>query len=543
MATKSTILTPTKKKLQTVIVDMFAGIDRSTARFRIEGKGERLYEAKNVFPYIQGRLQRRFDSTQTNLRVSSPFPTFPAQSLSGNPIFKTAVEFNDHICILYEDSGDTSKLLVDRFHTGNNTLIAVITKTSNAGNPFTFDTNGRVDAVIYDRKLYVDLQGSKVVIIARDWTSVITTAGNQGEGICEVFLQSCVHINKGTKKIGRITPGGNDIDFVIDELQESPGDIIKLLSFGYQTSSSGATSLLLIFKPSSIYILTGIGATESMEQVVGNVGLVGEAAWTYTPHGVTFIGRDTDGLLNIYLLDRSYFVMNTIGHELYEELNIIPPSDYDKIIVSYHRNRMVRIAMTKTGDATFNLQEYWLDFYNGIKKRTLWGPFPVPVSNSIIHAISFSGGGVPANAGYFKLLKEGNTLKIYEDVNTDTYDSVDSEWDDQVWRTKMYDFGNTYGIVGEIIVVARANGAKFKIYYEKPKFGGNDDDTVSTLIGNFQMGVEGDHRSKPIRIVPATLARQISFKIESDYDTNDNNPFELSQLGFKYEVTGREVIE
>ncbi len=37
------ILTGTANKIQPVMIDAFAGIDRSTARYRIEGKGERLY--------------------------------------------------------------------------------------------------------------------------------------------------------------------------------------------------------------------------------------------------------------------------------------------------------------------------------------------------------------------------------------------------------------------------------------------------------------------------------------------------------------------
>lgn len=530
------------------MVDVFAGIDRSTFRQRIEGKGERLYETKNVFPYIQGRLQRRRDAVQTNLRDSNnAFPSFPAEgSMVGNAVVKKVVDFNGTICILYEDDGDTGKILMDSFDTGANTLTNRISRTSNGGGAFTFDAGTPIDAVGYGAKLFIDARGNKIMHVDSSWVLTQLATGNIGAGICEVFLQAFFHVHRtaAKKQFGRSAPADEaTMDSVIYQLMEGVGIIKKLLSFGYQTSSAGATTSLLVFKASVIYVLTGIGATESLEQVAGNIGLVGKEAITYTPNGVCFVGRDTDGLLNIYLLDRNYFVLQTIGHELYEELNNIPPENYTNIVLSYHLNRMVRIAITGAGSSEFNDREYWLDFYNGLKKRTLWGPFPIPASNSMTHAVSFSGGDTPADAGYFKLLKEGNTIKIYEDIKTDTYNSTDPEWDDQVWRTKMYDFGEMYGIVTRIHIVALENGAKFKVYYEKPKAGGDDDDTTSTLIGSFQMGTDGDYKSKPIRIVPATLAKQIAIKIESDYDATDNNPFEPSQIGFDYEVTGREVIE
>lgn len=544
---KSAILERGRQKKQTVMVDVFAGIDRSTYRARIEGKGERLYEAKNIFPYIQGKLQRRRDSVQTNSRDSNnAFPTFPATSLTGNPVVKKVIDWNNNIIIIYEDDGDKGKLLVDSFDTGTNTLTARINKTSNGGGAYTFTNDGLIDAVTYSRALFIDLAGSKVVTLNLNWTNSITATGNNGFGICETFLQTFFHINSSEPEriIGRTAPSSTTQDVVAYNLEEiSSGNIIKILSFGYQTSSAGATTSMLIFKASTIYVLTGIGATESMEQVTGNIGLVGKEAVTYTPFGICFVGRDTDGLLNIYLIDRNYFTLQTIGHELYEELNNIPPANYTNIVLSYHLNRMVRIAITSAGSAEFNDKEYWLDFYNGLKKRTLWGPFPIIASNSMTHAISFSGGNTPADAGYFKLLKEGDTTKIYEDVKTDTYSSSDSEWDDQVWRTKMYDFGEMYGIVIRIYIIALKNGAKFKVYYEKPKAGGDDDDTTSVLIGSFQMGTDGNYKSKPIRIVPAILAKQIAIKIESDYDVTDNNPLEPLQIGFDYEVTGRETIE
>lgn len=541
---QSSILEPTGAKKQTVMVSVFAGIDRSTARFRIEGKGQRLYEARNVFPYIQGELSRRKDAVETNSRDSNnAFPTFPAETLVGNPVVKKIVEFNNTICICYIDDGDTSPqdLIMDSFDTGANTLTNRIAKSD----AITMDADGKIDAVIYGPSLWADRQGEDAFNVTNAWAINTPGLGNTGEGICEMFLQAWFHINDASpnQSIGRTVPGGGTPDNVIYNLREAPGNIIKILPFGYQTSSAGATTVLLIFKPSSVWVLTGIGATESFEQITGNIGLAGKNAVIYTPFGVCLVGRDTDGLLNLYLLDRNSLVLHTIGHELYEELNDIPKANYNDIILSFHRNRMVRIAMTKTGDAVANNQEYWLDFYNGLKKRTLWGPMPLPASNILNQTISFSGGTIPANSGFFMLLKEGATYKIYEDINADTYNSTDSEWDDQVWRTKMYDFGRYYGIIDTIIIVARANGAKFKVYYEEPKLTGDDDDTTQTLIGSYQMGTSGANITKPIRIVPAILKNQVGIKVESDYDGVDNKPLEISQIGFEYEVTQRQIIE
>lgn len=545
----STILQQTKRKKDQVLVNVFAGIDRSTARFRIEGKGERLYEMSNVFPYIQGRLQRRRDPIQTNRRASdAAFPTFPAQSLTGWAIVKSITEFNDNIIIFYIDSSARDVVLADRFDVGANTLTALIQAsdaeavTANGdirGTPYNWDAPlGMVVSADGNHNLNID--GSWALTDFHAAIGSITAIG-------EVFLQTFFNLETGEfNRLNRTAPKANTFTVSYD-LTGGVGQIMRLMAFGYQTSSAGATTVLLVFRPSSIWVLTGIGSTESFEQITGNIGLVGKDAVVYTPFGVCFVGRDTDGLLNLYLLDRNSLVLHTIGHELYEELNDIKKGNYDNVLLSFHRNRMVRIAMTQTADSVSNNQEYWLDFYNGLKKRTVWGPNFLPAGNSLDKAISFSGGNVPNNAGFFMLLREGTggetTTKIYEETNLDTYDSTDSEWDDQVWRTKIYDFGRFYGIVNNVIIVARANGAKFKVYYEEPKLTGDDDDTTQTLIGSFQMGTGGAYVTKPIRIVPAILKNQIGIKIESDYDGDDNEPLEISQLGFEYEITQREVIE
>lgn len=557
MVVKSTTLTGSPGKKDTVLVNVFLGIDRSTSRYRIKGKGERLYETSNIFPYIQGELNRRRDTIQTNSRASdAAFPTFPATSLTGDPVIKKVWEFNNTICIAYEDSGDTGKLLVDSFDTGANTLTARIHKTSKGGSPYTFTAGGDVDAVAYNSSTasppdisIIDPQGSKIVYLRSNWTNALDAGGNVGDGVNEVFLQSFHHTNDpATTKFGQIgrTPVGNDsIDSgATYQLADFVGRILRMMSFGYQTSSAGATTVLLYFKPSSIWVQTGIGATESFEQVTGNIGLAGLSAATYSPFGVCFVGRDTDGLLNLYLLDRNSLVLHTIGHELYEELNDIPKGNYSDIVLSFHRNRMIRIALTKTGDAVENNKEYWLDFYNGIKKRTLWGPNHLPASNSLVRAIGFSGGADPTDSGFFMILKESGTHKIYEEINTDTYDSTDTEWDDMIARTKIYDFGRYYGIISKVIIVAKANGAKFNVYYEVPKAGGDDDDTTITQIGTtITMGTGGEWETKSIRIVPAILRKQIGFKVASAMTVGDPNPIELSQIGFEYTITQREIIE
>jgi hypothetical protein len=536
-----------KRKKDTVLVNAFAGIDRSTARYKIEGKGERLYEASNVFPYIQGDLLRRKDAVETNSRDSNAaFPTFPAGTMTGDPVVKKVVEYNGLIVILYEDDGDTGKLLVDSFDVGSNTLTNRLQKAAG----YTFTSGGKVDAVpfaltsVTDPLLVIAPEGAQSKYFNTAWT-LATAIAQDTEGINEVFLQAYFYkkaFTSGFSEIARaaVASFGSDVKYYLTDFATP---VLRMISFGYQTSSAGATSIMVIFKSNSMWAMTGIGSTESFEQITGNIGLAGRDAVTYTPFGLCFAGRDTDGLINLYLLDRNSLVLHTIGHELYEELNDIPADNYTDIVLSYHRNRMVRIAMTNTGDSVANNKEYWMDFYNGLKKRTLWGPNPLPASNSLLRAISFSGGADVANSGFFMLLKEGALYKIYEEVNTDTYNSTDSEWDDQVWRTKMYDFGRYYGIIDTIIIVARANGAKFKVYYEEPKLAGDDNDTTQTLIGSFQMGTGGARITKPIRIVPAILKNQIGIKIESDYDGDDNEPLELAQLGFEYEVTQREVIE
>lgn len=547
MAKSSAVLKKTKRKKQEVLIDVFAGIDRSTSRRRIEGDGQRMYEASNVFPYIQGDLLRRKDAVQTNSRDSdNAFPSFPAGTITGNAVVKKVVEYNNTIVILYEDDGDTGKLLVDSLDIGTNALTNRVAKSAG----YTFTSGGAVNAVSYNltgvngSTLAITPEGSSTKYLKTDWTLNAGIA-TSNQGISEVFLQTYIFKETSSAGFGKIkrTNVALFTGSVTYQLAEPAAPMIKFLSFGYQTSSAGATTVMLIFTASSIWALTGIGTTESFEQITGNIGLTGKEAITYTPFGVCFVGRDTDGLLNLYILDRNSLVLHTIGHELYEELNDIPKANYDDIVLSYHRNRMVRIALTKTGNAISNNQEYWMDFYNGLKKRTLWGPNFLPTSNSLSNTISFSGGNTPANSGFFMLLKEGTTYKIYEEVDTDTYNSTDPEWDNQVWRTKMYDFGKNFGIILNIIIVARANGAKFKVYYEVPKLTGDDDDTTQILIGSFQMGTTGDYRTKPIRLVPAILKRQVGFKIESDYDGDDNEPLEISQFGFEYEITQREVIE
>ncbi len=552
---KSTTLQKRTAGKQEITIDVFAGIDRSTSRFRIEGDGQRLYEATNVFPYIQGLLKRRKDAVQTNSRDSdNAFPTFPALSLVGNAVIKKLVEFNNTICFVYEDDGDQGKVLVDSFDTGANTLTNRVSKTSNGGSAYTFTAGGRMDAVAYNTSnstpndvMFVDTEGTtQIIYIRSDWTiQQVTPAHTASDGVCDVFLQAFFSAQKTvTGRMGRTSAANTNVASVQYTLAEAPGRILRLMSFGYQTASAGATSVFIIFKQSSIWVMTGIGTTESMDQITGNIGLVGRDAVTYTPLGLCFAGRDTDGLINLYLLDRNSLVLHTIGHELYEELNDIPKASYGEVLLSYHRNRMIRIAMTKTGDSVNNNQEYWMDFYNGYKKRTLWGPNFLPASNTLKHAISFSGGIDPEDSGFFMILEEGSSLKIYEEINTDSYNSTDSEWDDQIWRTKMFDFGRFYGIVMCIKIVALDNAAKFKVSYEVPKDAGDDNDTTITEIGSgYQMGSTGRYLTKPIRMVPPLLVNQIGFKIESDYDGTDNKPFEPSMIVIEYEMTGREVIE
>ncbi len=541
---KSTTLEKTKHRKQEISINTFAGIDRSTSRYRIEGNGERFYEASNVFPYVQGLLQRRRDAVQTNSRASdAAFPSFPSQTLTGDPVISQIVEFNDNILILFEDDGDKGKVLIERFDVGANTLTTLI----DIADAVQMDNDGELQGVPYNHT------GAENMVVTRNsyqafqydnsWTR--TSFDNSVTdliGVCDVYLQTMFAVSSSFNKIRRTDVDGSTWTVEYDQT-DSVGRITRLLSFGYQTSSAGATTILLVFKPTSISALTGIGTQEVFEQITGNIGLAGKWAVSYTPFGVCFVGRDTDGLLNLYLLDRTSLVLHTIGHELYEELNDIPKENYDDIILSFHRNRMIRISMTKTGDSVTNNREYWVDFYNGLKKRTVWGPFLYPASNTLLRTISFSGGNTPENSGFFMLLKEGSTYKIYEDVNTDTYDSTDTEWDDQIYRTKMYDFGGYYGLISKITLLAKANGAKFKVYMEKPKTDGDDDDTTQTLIATEQMGTSGGYESQRIRIVPPELVRQFGFKIESDYDATDNNPFELSQFTFEYQVTGREIIE
>jgi hypothetical protein len=532
------------------MIDVFAGIDRSTARHRIEGSGERLYEAKNVFPYLQGRLQRRFDIVDTNSRDSnSAFPTFPVQSVT-SALVLDVIEFNNTICIFYEDTGDPGKLMMDSFDIGANTLTARIAKSIG----ITITTGGPLEARPYNTGsgttsgtlayAALGLSGTTVRYIKGDWTlASFTSTAATCRGQCEVFLQS-FHFTTTDKagKYKRTAPAATST-YVAYTLADDIGEIIKLLSFGYQTSSAGATSALLIFKPASTWLQTGIGSTESLEQLSGNIGLIGKDAIAYTPFGVVFVGKDRRGMINLYMLDRNSLVFHTIGHELYEELNDIPAVNQKDVVVSFDRNRLIRIALTKTGDSLPNLQEYWMDFYNGLKKRTIWGPFPIPVDSSLFRIVEFSGGDNAANAGLFALIKKSDVYKIYEETNNDTFDSTNTGTDDQIYRTKIYDFGNVYAIVPRMYIVALANGAKFDVYYEVLKASGDDNNTTQTLIGSYQMGTSGLYESKPIRIVPGVLVRQIGFKIISDYDVSDNNPFELSQFGFDYEITNREVIE
>ena len=542
-------LEKTKQTKQKVSVDVFAGIDRSTSRYRIEGDGQRLYEASNVFPYIQGLLQRRRDAVTTNSRTGDgAFPSFPAQAIGGTAIIKEVVEFNDEIVIFYVDSASLAVILADRFSPASNGINAITGLL--IADAVAIDSGGTVQATPYKRDatagalLHVARDGIFGLVISTSWgVSNFDATNTDMLAVSEVFLSTLFQLRKTEyNRISRTAVGGNS--FTVNyNLANSVGLIMRMISFGYQTSSAGATSVMVIFKPSSTWVITGIGATESFEQITGNIGLAGLHAITYTPFGLCFVGRDTDGLLNLYLLDRNSLALHTIGHELYEELNDIPKANYTDIQLSFYRNRMIRITITKTGDSVVNNKEYWMDFYNGMKKRTLWGPNHLPASNILRRSISFSGGNTPANSGFFMLLEESSVIKIYEDVDTDTFDSTDTEWDDQIWRTKMYDFGRVFGLVLGLKIIALANGAKFKVYHETPKASGDDDDTTQTLIGSYTMGTGGSYVTKPIRFVPPLLRHQIGFKIESDYGAGDPNPFEMSQFEFEYELTDREVVE
>jgi len=543
------------------MIDVFNGIDRSTARHRIIGDGAVLYEAKNTFPYLQGRLQRRKDYVTTNSRDSNnAFVSFPssdhagADALTGNPVIRKTVEFNGQIIIFFEDDGNTGILLADRFNVGANTMTAVY-KTTDA---IAYTAGGKIDAVPYTLaggtfRLAIALEGASTRDIDTSWadTSQIAQAS---EGICEVFLQSFfykVHESVAQGEVTR-TAVGTYGTLVAYTMAEAPDPIIKLVSFGYQTSSQGAYTNLIVFKHASTWLLTSVTSTAAFEQVSGNVGLVGRNAVVNTPVGLIFVGRDTRGFLNVYLLDRTSLTLHTIGHPLYEVLQDVPTANYDDIFVSYDRNRLVRIALTLTGDANTNIQEYWIDFYNGIKKRTFWGPFPLKVQ-TLSYAIAFSGGPTPANAGFFIFELSGTTYSIKEETETDSFDSADTDIDVQSIRTKIFDFGTKNALVNMIWVTALDNGAKFKIYSEIPKAGGTDDDTTKTLIGTgnadtpvtgeYQMGTTGLYKTIPVRLVPALRVNQFGIKIDSDADVTDDDPLEISQIGFEFTSTQRTIIE
>jgi len=546
-------------------VETFQGIDKSTGRHRIEGDGIRLYEAQNTFPYIMGRLQRRRDYTNTNSRTNTAFPAFPTQSLSGSPLVKKIVEYSNEICIFYEDDGDAGKLLMDSINIGSNTITARITKTSDGGGAYTFTSGGLVDAVSYvfdtggagtwTRFLIVAMEGNHCIQITEAWAITDFDASvNTCNGVAEVFNQALFVARKGTgvdQVISRTGPANGAFQ-VTYAMSEDVGDVIRMVSFGYQTSSVGAYTNLIIFKPTSTWLMTGIASTAVIEQVSGNVGLVGKDAVVKTPFGLVFMGRDSRGFVNLYLLDRTSLTLHTIGHPLYEVFQLIPRANYEHIVVSYDRNRLVRIALTQAGDSNINEKEYWVDFYNGVKHRTFWGPFPLKI-RSLLHAIEFSGGDTPANGGFFFLEKISDTdYKLMEDSNsTDGYDSTYPNADDQVIRTKIFDWGTKYALIPLIWVTALANGAKFKVYTEVPKTGGTDNDTTQTLAGpgssgttgEYQMGTTGVYKAVPIRLTPAIRVNQMGIKIVSDYDATDNNPLEISQIGFEFIETNRSIIE
>ena len=147
---KSNILQRSRRKKDTITIDVSAGIDRSTSRYRIEGDGQRLYEATNVFPYIQGLVQRRRDNVQTNSRASNAaFPTFPVQAIGGTAIIKEVKEFNDNIVILYVDSGALTVILADRFDPAANTLTAIT--GFRIADAVSIPSGGTVQAVVYKR--------------------------------------------------------------------------------------------------------------------------------------------------------------------------------------------------------------------------------------------------------------------------------------------------------------------------------------------------------------------------------------------------------
>jgi hypothetical protein len=534
-----------------IMVDVFAGIDRSTARHRLAGGGSLLYEARNVFPYIQGRLMRRKDYVGTNSRAASAaFPSFPAQAVVGNAVVKNIVEYRDLICIFYEDSGDTGKLMMDSFDPAANTMTGRLTKAM----AFTFDAGGDVHAVVFTNigaanrdYIMISAKGIRTRYIDKNW--VLDVLGSStfpvSNGMNEVFLQSYFQIHDTAEYQARITRGGVGIftGQVSYNLVEDVGSITKLISFGYQTSAEGAYTNLIIFKPTSTWLLTDLTSDASLQQISGNIGLAGRKAVVRTPMGVVFIGRDKRGFLNIYLLDRVSLTLHTIGHPLYETLQKIPKANYDDIVVSYDRNRLVRFAFTLTGDANINMQEYWIDFYNGIKSRTFWGPFPLGVQ-SMSNVIEFSGGNTPANAGFFFLEKSGNTYLIREETELDTWQTSFSATESMVYRTQLFDFGSVYGLVQTIHLVALANGAKYKVSYEEPKAGGTDNDTTITAVGGTRtLGAGGGYQYVPIRITPKIRKRIVGFKIESVSDATYDDPLEASQLGFDYVLTQRGVIE
>lgn len=170
-----------------------------------------------------------------------------------------------------------------------------------------------------------------------------------------------------------------------------PGGITSISLHSVENTSTGVNAMVLIMKPSSIYLMygtnldpTATGFDARIDPIGGGdaVGCISPRTIVSTPKGTIFLGSD----LQVYLLRYGSSQLIPIGHKIQSQntsavmgIESIPVAILSKACAIYNKG-FYKLAVAPPGGTT-NTRQYWLDIDRlDADERGRWGPWYGPMT-------------------------------------------------------------------------------------------------------------------------------------------------------------------
>lgn len=201
------------------------------------------------------------------------------------------------------------------------------------------------------------------------------------------------------------------------------GPITQISTYGFNSSTQGPLTWLLVFKQSSLHVLTGADITvDRKEELTGAIGTLSPHSVVSVPEGVVYVGTSIDGSSSVYILDN--LLKNVeLGFEIKADLSKIPLEKLKNIVAAYTGNRIYRLFAEGS--------EYFMDLIAGYERKAWFGPHDRMSSlESIINLTRI--GDVSSGPPPAVLYVTSSDLYREESIKTDK---------DCVIQTKLFDAG------------------------------------------------------------------------------------------------------